>query len=614
MVTMKKLIILLCVLPSILFAQKTGTTEKSATHPIDMRPCNISFNKVHIGNESTLDKVSDYLMTNVRNLRRNDISIKLRNRIESKRGIHFAFDQYYGNVRIFRSMIKVNMDQKGSIISLFDNSYRIDAPLSTVFPSEQLAVNYCNQESIPANAYEQESVYFLEEEKLLPVLYIHVNKSAEINYEVILDAAGKVIYQKNLTLYYCAQPADSTVTAAVFLPDPLTTAGVTYGAPYLDNSDNDVTELNAERANITMTADYNGGTFTLQSPYVIITEHSIPNVPPVTSATDDFTFTRAEQGFEDVNVYYHIYAFQNHIQNLGFTNLANYAIECDTHGLNGADNSMFSPGPPATLTFGEGGVDDAEDADVVIHEYGHAISYSAAPGTNTGSERGALDEANGDYFAVSYSRFLNPYKWENVFSWDGHNPFWAGRMAISSKQYPNDLVGNIYTDAEIWVSTIMQIWGDIGRDLTDEILMESMYSYFNNMSMADAATLYIMADSLLYNGANYPWICNRLNNRGLITASCPPVGIAETHSPTGGDIRLLNSMNFAFADEEAVLWFGKEVDAVISIYDLNGRMIRTSDVTAKEYLLKPDGLKAGAYILNVQTKDAVANFKLVKLL
>ncbi|MEZ4916786.1 MAG: hypothetical protein R2836_07345 [Chitinophagales bacterium] len=54
-------------------------------------------------------------------------------------------------------------------------------------------------------------------------------------------------------------------------------------------------------------------------------------------------------------------------------------ISVDTHGNNGADNSFFSPATPLRLIFGEGGVDDAEDADVIIHEYGHAISHFAAP-------------------------------------------------------------------------------------------------------------------------------------------------------------------------------------------------------------------------------------------
>jgi len=608
---MKILLTVICLLPGMLLAQKIDTAGISKVHPIDMRPCNISFRKVQVGTENTQVKVTDYMKNNVGNLKGNDISIKFISRIESKRGIHFTFDQYYQDVKVFRSMIKINMDQKGNIVSLFDNSYKIDAPPGGVIPSEDVANNYCIKASIDAKSYEQEAVYFFTGERLVPARCIHINQSPEVNYEVILDADGNTLYQKDLNLYYCAQPSDSTVTAAVFLPDPLTTAGVTYGSPYVDNSDNDVAELNAELANITMTADYNGGTFTLASPYCLITEHSAPNVPPVTSLVDDFTFTRAQQGFEDVNVYYHITTFQNHIQNLGFSNLVNYAIECDTHGLNGADNSMFNPGPPGTLTFGEGGVDDAEDADVIIHEYGHAISYSAAPGTNSGSERNSLDEANGDYFASSYSRFLNPYKWENVFSWDGHNPFWSGRLSISSKQYPNDLSGNYYADAEIWSSTIMQIWGDIGRDLSDEILMESMYSYFSNMSMEDAALLYIMADTLLYNGANFPSICNRFKDRGLFTGTCPPSGITEKYFTS--DIRLLNSLNFTFGNEDAVLWFGKKMDATVSIYDINGRMINSTEISAKEYLVNPDGLNAGTYILNVSTADAVANFKLVKL-
>ena len=43
------------------------------------------------------------------------------------------------------------------------------------------------------------------------------------------------------------------------------------------------------------------------------------------------------------------------------------------HGFNGADNSSYSPGT-GRLQFGEGGVDDAEDSDVVHHELGHGPS------------------------------------------------------------------------------------------------------------------------------------------------------------------------------------------------------------------------------------------------
>ena len=38
--------------------------------------------------------------------------------------------------------------------------------------------------------------------------------------------------------------------------------------------------------------------------------------------------------------------------------------------------------------FGKGGVDDAEDAEVIWHEYGHAIQDAQVPGFGAGHEAG----------------------------------------------------------------------------------------------------------------------------------------------------------------------------------------------------------------------------------
>ncbi len=44
------------------------------------------------------------------------------------------------------------------------------------------------------------------------------------------------------------------------------------------------------------------------------------------------------------------------------------------------------------LTFGTGGVDDAEDAGIIAHEYGHSIQDNQVPGFGSSAEGGAMGE------------------------------------------------------------------------------------------------------------------------------------------------------------------------------------------------------------------------------
>ena len=125
----------------------------------------------------------------------------------------------------------------------------------------------------------------------------------------------------------------------------------------------------------------------------------------------------------------------------------NYQIAVDVYALNGNDNSEFiSSTNPPRLNFGQGGVDDAEDADVLIHEYAHAVSHSAAPGSLIGYERLAIDEGFGDYWAAVYSKMLNEYNYKELYNWDGHNEFWEGRSIDHERKYNDGLNGNKYID------------------------------------------------------------------------------------------------------------------------------------------------------------------------
>src|SRR2546423_14028411 len=71
----------------------------------------------------------------------------------------------------------------------------------------------------------------------------------------------------------------------------------------------------------------------------------------------------------------------------------------------GQDNSFETDPPKDEIRYGKGGVDDAEDAEVILHEYGHAIHDGS--GFVFGSEEaGAISEGFGDYWAVDFSDIM----------------------------------------------------------------------------------------------------------------------------------------------------------------------------------------------------------------
>ncbi len=112
--------------------------------------------------------------------------------------------------------------------------------------------------------------------------------------------------------------------------------------------------------------------------------------------------TRSKNKFEALMAYHHVTGIQEHIQSLEITTanaerqdlFADVTMPSDL----GQDNSFYAPGADQ-IRFGRGGVDDAEDADVIVHEYGHAVQDAQAPGSFNGNQGGAMGEGFGDYLA-----------------------------------------------------------------------------------------------------------------------------------------------------------------------------------------------------------------------
>jgi hypothetical protein len=385
----------------------------------------------------------------------------------------------------------------------------------------------------------------------------------------------------------------------------------TYGGTYIDDTDKNLGWFIPAyiQQDIAATFETGSNNFYTENDLVIIDDFDAPNILPVSGPTADFYFNRSESGFEDVNALYHITAFHDHIASLGYDTLMDVGVTVDTHGMQGADNSAFNRnGGSPTLDFGTGGVDDAEDADVIVHEYSHGLSWSANANDNFNTPRSGLDEGLADYFAMSYSRALSPFGWEKIFSWDGHNEFWGGRIANTGATYPNG--ANIYATGEIWNSAMSAIWTDLGQIVTDKLMLEAMHFFTNTTNLSEAAVYVLQSDTLLFAAAHANTICNHFQNRNILTVNCTPSATQDLLKATS-PIVISNSYGFSFLHEDLQITFDQPASGELTLFDIAGQKVRDLRFTNSQSLsFSPEYLSTGMYILNIRTEHAQLSVKL----
>jgi Zn-dependent metalloprotease len=233
----------------------------------------------------------------------------------------------------------------------------------------------------------------------------------------------------------------------------------------------------------------------------------------------DFRFKRTDRAFKEVMVYFHLDRIQRHLQELGFNNVLNHPIPVNIDGQSD-DNSHYSPSDK-NLTFGTGGVDDAEDAEIVLHEYGHAIQDDQVPGFGASSEGGAMGEGFGDFLAASFFSDVKPKNMKPTLgNWDataysGDEPPCLRRLD-SNKKYPKDLDGEVHDDGEIWSACLWELRGALGRRTTETLVIAHHFLLARDSGFEDGANALITADKNLNKGANEAVIRDVFVRRGIL--------------------------------------------------------------------------------------------------
>ncbi len=558
------------------------------------------------------ESIISYLTHENRELQQPDISLQLVFYKKSYASHHYTFDVLYKNIPLLYANIKINIDFKGNVLSVKKENVRTDNLALADIENEvnQWAGTDISKIFVPAHLIKESKLKIDNRQDIPEVMTVisAYDKTYDITY--VINRQGVITDEWNNSRYL---KTDTVIHAKVFRPDPLTSIGASYGAPYIDDNDNNLAWFNPSYIQVDIPATYETGnnTFYLENKWVVIEDFQNPVAAPVTSMTPDFYYNRSESGFEDVNIIYHISSFHDYISSIGYDTLMDDIITVDAHGMLGADNSMFNRnGGSPTLNFGTGGVDDGEDADVIIHEYSHALSWSANNNDNFSTARSGLDEGLSDYFATSYSRSINPFGWEKMFSWDGHNEYWGGRTANTPNNYPGAM--NIYAIGEIWNAAMSGIWTDLGQIVTDKLMLESMHFFTNSTTLPEAAAYVLQSDTILFNGIHTNTICTHFQNKNIFDGNCKPTPVSEITNPQDV-IRVNNTYGLTFRNESIEILFPETSSGQLMLFDIQGNKVWQQKFAQKEKIyFSADNISRGIYFLHINTEKYLKTVKISK--
>ncbi|MQY11410.1 hypothetical protein SRB5_15260 [Streptomyces sp. RB5] len=296
--------------------------------------------------------------------------------------------------------------------------------------------------------------------------------------------------------------ADTAPTGRVFMVNPVQSSGV---QTLTDAKDSDAAVSASDYAEVALRNLDGSGSLTGR--WATVRSDTGKSAAATGGA---FDYTRHADQFEQVMAYFWVNEAQEYLQHLGFgsefpgANARQQPVRINQWG---ADNSYFTD-KKAEIRFGKGGVDDAEDAEVIVHEYGHAVHNAQVPGFGTSLEAGSIGEAFGDYLAVSVGAFAaDRYGWPVhadlacVADWDSVE-YTAGdphclRRTDTDKTYA-DRVGEVHADGEIWSRALFDIRGALGARTADRIIVNAQFDFAPDTTFSAAAAATVAAAREMY--------------------------------------------------------------------------------------------------------------------
>jgi hypothetical protein len=439
-------------------------------------------------------------------------------------GNHVTFERVLNGVAVYPGNLVVTLSEDNYVLFYFSSLYLFNDNVNTSSAIsadrvKQIAQDYLHPSGKPTFTSEPDLVIWAGDNRDFAACWrYHVNYTEPYgDWEVLVDATSSQIRRvKNIAVAVNG-------TAMVFDPDPLGSSGATYGqVGYTDNGNADSPQLTAQRFSRTLLDIqdlflFGNHYYYLSGPYVSITDIESPNVAPVSQVNSTFfNYTRSATAFEDCQAYYDVDQSQRWIQSLGYSGIQNNSMQVDPHAENYGCNAHYHPSGNY-LTFGEGNpdVDGAEEAAIILHEYGHGINNSIVPGWSGGDE-GSMGEGWGDYWGESYAKSVAAFPDDWIGNWGLHNCF-GGRTLHANLHYPEDNNIEVHYSGQIWSQALYEAETNMNnRVVMNKLGLQHQYSLGTGASMLTAAQAVVTADINLYGGLHLYAISDAFVPRGLL--------------------------------------------------------------------------------------------------
>ncbi|MBV9956875.1 MAG: M36 family metallopeptidase, partial [Acidobacteria bacterium] len=251
------------------------------------------------------------------------------------------------------------------------------------------------------------------------------------------------------------------------------------------------------------------------------------------SPTQDFTFPfstsvdpRTQQAAVVTNLFYFNNIMHDFSYGLGFTETAgnfqtnnygrggtgNDSVRAEAQDGSGTNNANFATPPEGQrprmqqylFTAPTPDRDSSVDSDVVFHEYGHGISNRLIGNGSTalqGTQSGAMGEGWSDYWACTINNdgVMGEYVTQNNTAGIRRAAYTVPAATIHDS-YAD--VGNqgfeVHNDGEVWASALWDLRTQLGKAVTDNIVLNGMKFTPTRPSMLNARDGILQADSNLY--------------------------------------------------------------------------------------------------------------------